>query len=252
MIDEARNPIDEPVALARRVFPSRCWLMAVASLPLVLAPAALHATTALDAIKLLPKERRSRVVRIEGRDGAPEPGRWHILVSDPAAQNGLKEFVVADGAIVAERAISQFAESLTPDQMLGDGVRYNSDRAAQLAQQFALVNGVTVATIGYQLRKDAPTSIPMWRLTCLDANGREVGSLTVTATKGWVISHQGFPVEPASEREEKSREKLRTSAATQVVRDRTVQVDREPVPPPPKKAGFIQRLFGADRQAPPR
>ena len=226
--------------------------MMAASFVLVLAPAVLHATTALDAIKLLPKEHRVRVARVEGRDGTPEPGRWHILVSDPASENGLKEFVIADGAIVAERGISQFAESLAPDQMLGDGVRYNSDRAAQLAQQFAQVNGVTVATIGYQLRKDAPTSIPMWRLTCLDANGREVGSLTVTATKGWVISHQGFPVEPATEREEKSREKLRTSAATQVVRDRTVQVDREPAQPPPKKAGFIQRLFGADRQAPPR
>ena len=205
-------------------------------------------STALDALKLLPKEQRGRVARIEARDGAPEPERWHILVSDPAAENGLKEFVVADGVIVAERGISQFAESLTPAQVLGDGVRFNSDRAAQIAQQFAQVNGVTVATIAYQLRKDGPTAIPMWRLTCFDAIGREIGSLTVTATKGWVISHQGFPLEPASEREEKAKERFRTSGTTQVARDRTVQT--APEPQPARRPGLIQRLFGPGRQAP--
>ena len=206
-------------------------------------------STALDAVKLLPKEQRARVARIEARDGTPEPDRWYILVSDPAAENGLKEFVVADGAIVAGRGISQFAESLTPAQVIGDTVRFNSDRAAQIAQQFAQVNGVTVATIAYQLRKDGPTAIPMWRLTCFDAAGREAGSLTVTATKGWVISHQGFALEPASVRDEKAKEKFRTSGTTQVVRDRTVQAAPEPQPAQ-RKPGLIQRLFGAGQQAP--
>ena len=203
-------------------------------------------STALDALKLLPKEQRARVARIEARDGAPEPQRWHILVSDPAAENGLKEFVVAGGILVAERGISQFAESLTPEQMLGDSVRFNSDRAAQLAQQFAQANEVTVATIAYQLRKDPATAIPIWRLTCFDAIGREIGSLVLTATKGWVMSNPGFAVEPASVREEKAREKLRTSATTPVVRERAAQAT--PEPQPAKKPGFIQRLFGAGRQ----
>ncbi len=215
-------------------------------------------STALEAVKLLPKEQRARVARIEGREGELEPERWHILVHDRAAQNGLKEFVVANGAIVAEREISQFAESLTSEQVFGESVRFDSNRAAQLVQQYALVNGVTVGSIGYQLRKDNATAVPLWRLNCYDPIGRELGSLTITATKGVVISHQGFSVEPAPVvAAEKPREKLRTAPTTQVVRDATVQPPRPPPPPPvatpmPRKPGILQKFFGGGRQPPPQ
>ncbi len=224
-------------------------------LPGLIASGLAAGSTALDAVKLLPKEHRARVARIEAREGTPEPERWHILVSDPSAENGLKEFVVAGGAIVAERGISQFSESLTPGQMLGDGVRFNSDRAAQIAQQFAQANAVTVATIAYQLRKDTPTAIPLWRLTCFDSIGREVGSLTFTATKGAVISTQGFPIEPPP-REEKPRERPRiTAAPPPVVRERTVPVapvQAAPEPPPTRRPGLIERIFKGGRQGPPQ
>ena len=207
-------------------------------------------TTALDAVKLLPKEMRARIARIEARDGSPEPERWYILVQDRAAENGLKEFVVADGAIVAERGISQFAERLAPEQMLGDGVRFDSDRAAQIAQQYAQLNDVTAATIAYQLRRDGTAAVPMWRLTCFNAIGREVGSLTITATKGAVISHQGFSIEPTPVVVEKPREKPRAVAVPQIARATAVQQppSPEPPPPPPKKPGLVERLFGGARQ----
>ncbi len=219
-----------------------------------LIPSGLAASsTALDAVKLLPKEQRARVARIEAREGTPEPERWHILVSDPSAENGLKEFVVAGGAIVAERGISQFSESLTPAQMLGDGVRFNSDRAAQVVQQFAQANAVTVASIAYQLRKDTPTAIPLWRLICFDSIGREIGSLTLTATKGAVISTQGFPIEPSPVREEKPRERPRITAVPPPVRERTVQpapAPAAPQPAPEKRPGLIERIFRGGRQGP--
>ncbi len=206
--------------------------------------------TALDAVKLLPREQRANVALIEARDGSPEPQRWHILVNDRAAENGLKEFVVANGAIVAERGVSQFAENLVADQILGDGVRFDSDSALKIVQRYAQVNDVSVANVGYQLRKDGAKSVPLWRLTCYDPRGREIGSLTIAATKGAVISHQGFSVEPASAVAEKPREKLRTAAATQVVRDATVQPVREAEPvPPPKKPNVLRRLFGIGKPA---
>ena len=211
-------------------------------------------TTALDAVKLLPKEHRARVARIEARDGSPVPERWHILVNDRDLPNGLREFVVADGAIVAERSVSQFAESLTPEQIIGDAVRFDSSRAAQLVEQYAKVNDVTVGNIAYQLRKDGATSVPLWRLTCYDPLGRELGSLTITGTKGAVISHQGFSIEPAPAVAEKPREKFRTVPTTQVERDTTVQPVRETQPPPstPKKANGIQRLFGGGKPEQPQ
>ena len=158
---------------------------------------------------------------------------------------------VAEGVIVAERGISQFAESLTPEMVIGDSVRFDSNRAAQLLQQYAQVNGVTVGSIAYQLRKDGPTAVPLWRLTCYDPIGRDVGSLTITATKGAVISHQGFSVEPVPIVAEKSREKLRTAPPSQAVRDATAQPAREaqPAPPPPKRPNVIQRLFGGGKPA---
>ena len=211
-------------------------------------------STALDAVKLLPREQRGRVARIEARDGSPGPERWHILVHDHAAENGLKEFVVAGGALVAERAISQFAESLTPDQILGDGVRFNSDRAAQLVQQFAQANDIIVASIAYQLRKDGAAAVPLWRLTCYSALGREIGSLTITATKGAIISHQGFTVEPAPVVAEKPREKPRPAPPAPVVREVAVQPVREVAPPspPPKKPNVLERLFGGRKSEPPQ
>ena len=211
-------------------------------------------STALDAVKSLPREQRARVARIEARDGSPAPERWHLLVHDRAAENGLKEFVVAEGVIVAERGISQFAESLTPDQVLGDGVRFNSDRAAQLVQQYAQANAIIVASIAYQLRKDGPAAVPLWRLTCYNVLGREIGSLTITATKGAVISHQGFTVEPAPVVAEKPREKPRPAPVAQVTREVPVRPIREeaPPPPPPKKPNVLQRLFGGRKSEPPQ
>src|SRR5438046_3902324 len=73
--------------------------------------------TALDALKLLPKGMGKNLARIEAREGTPVPERWHILVHDAQSENGLREFVVADGKLVADRTLSQFAEKLTDDDI---------------------------------------------------------------------------------------------------------------------------------------
>jgi hypothetical protein len=219
-----------------------CTFACVAGMAASAFPAA---TTALEALKLLPKDARKLVARVEAREGSPNPERWHILVNDKGAENGLKEFVVADGAIVAERSISQFAENLSASDALGDDVRFDSDRAAQLVRQYAQVNAVTAATIDYQLRKDGATAI--WRLTCYDDAGKSVGMLTLTATKGAVISHQGFAVEPAAESDRNAREKFQTTGTSPVIRDRDGQY--RVATPIPKKPGLFQRIFrGGDRE----
>jgi hypothetical protein len=156
-----------------------------------------QSTTALDAVKLLPKGEARKLARIEAREGAPEPERWYLLTHDELSETGLREYVVAAGEVVASRTLSQFAESLTPEDVMGsDVVKFDSDKAARLVQRFGAVNGMTVATIHYQLRKAGPDAVPLWALSCVDAAGVEVGRLVVSATKGNVISHDGFAVEP--------------------------------------------------------
>jgi hypothetical protein len=179
--------------MARLHFPFLALLLA--------APVAFAQTTqsesALRAIRLLPKGEAKRISRIEAREGTPAPERWHILVHDPKETNGLREYVVAGGELVAARALSQFAEHLQPGDVVGlDAIKVDSDRAVKLAEQYALANELSIATVDYALRKEGQNAVPLWTLTCLDAGGKEVGKLVVSAGKGTVVSHDGFPVEP--------------------------------------------------------
>ena len=153
--------------------------------------------TALDAIKDLPKEQAAHVARIEARGGTPQPDRWYILTQDPGADNGVHEFVVSNGEIVASRAVSQFAESLKADDVVGaDPLKIDSDKVAKLAHDYADANGATVASMNYELKKDGPDAAPAWTVSCLDDKGNKVGSIVVTAGKGNVVAHDGFSLEP--------------------------------------------------------
>jgi hypothetical protein len=161
---------------------------------------ALHAETALDAIKLLPKDQAARIARIEGRDGAPDPDRWYILTQDPAAENGLHEYVVSDGKIVASRSLSQFAEALTPADVVGAApVKIDSDAMAKLARHYADANGSAVSTLNYELKRAGPGGAPAWTVSCVDSTGTTVGELVVAASAGTVVSHDGFTVVPEAE-----------------------------------------------------
>ena len=170
----------------------------------LLASAALCAATdtpgsVMNAIKQLPRGEAKKIALIEARDGTPVPERWHILVNDPKDENGLHEYVVAGGEVVASRNISQFAESLKPTDVVGGGaVRIDSDKLADLAQQYALANSVTIASLNYTLKKEGADAAPLWNVACLDETGKEVGHLVVSASKGSVVSHEGFTAEPDS------------------------------------------------------
>lgn len=155
------------------------------------------ALSALDALRLLPRGDGKRVARIVARDGAPVPERWHFLVFDPKTENGVREYVVAAGEVVAAREVSQFAESLRAEDVVGaDAVKVDSDRAAKQVQQYAQINNLTVTTLHYELKKVGATAAPLWTVACLDAAGKEVGQLVISASRGTVLSHPGFAAEP--------------------------------------------------------
>lgn len=163
---------------------------------LLLAAAPLRAQmSALDALRLLPRGDGKRLARIVARDGTPVPERWHFLVHDAKAENGLREYVVAGGEVVASREVSQFAEGLRAEDVAGaDAVKVDSDRAAKQVQQYAELNKLTVKTLHYELKKSATG--PLWTVACLDAAGKEVGQLVISASRGTVVSHPGFAAEP--------------------------------------------------------
>jgi len=213
-------------------------------------------SSALGALKLLPRGEARRLARIVARDGTPVPERWHFIVHDPKAETGVHEYVVAAGEVVASREVSQFAESLrVEDEVGGDALRVDSDRAAKLAQQYALVNNKTVVAMHYELKKLGAAAVPLWTVTCLDDAGRELGHIVISAGKGNVVSHEGFPIDPPPPvtppvPEEKPRPPAIASGAKPTPRPAPTPVPvavAEPVVPPaatpePKKPGMLERV----------
>ena len=158
--------------------------------------ASLPDPTALGALGLLPKDVASRVARVEGPDGHPFPERWYVLVHDPGLPTGLREYVFAEGQAVANRGLSQFADTVSAEEVIGAAaVKINSNDAAGIAAQFTLHNGQLLGSIRYELAKiDA---VPAWRLTCAAPDGQFLGRVIVHATSGSVLSFEGFPKAPS-------------------------------------------------------
>lgn len=158
------------------------------------------AESALEALAHLPKDQAAHLARIEGRGGSPAPDRWYFLVYDPAAETGVHEFVVADGQVVASRALSQFADSLKPEEVMDPAsLKTDSAQAAKLAAAYAAANGVNATSINYELRNG--DGAPAWKLSCLNDAGTSLGEVTVAAQTGEVLAHGGFiqtPREPAA------------------------------------------------------
>ena len=176
------------------------YLRAFLFLLFVSTAAAQGSGTALDALRLLPKDVVKRLSRIEAREGTPAPERWYLLVHEPAEERGVREFVVADGKFVTSRTLSQVAETLKPADIIGaDSVKIDSAHVAKLAAAFADANGAKVGSLNYELTRDAESNAPAWKVTVLDAAGDQLGVLVVNATKGTVLSSEGFEKSPASD-----------------------------------------------------
>ena len=226
------------------------------------------ASSALGALKLLPRGEAKRLARIEARDGTPVPERWYFIVHDPKSETGVHEYVVAGGVIVASREVSQFAESLRPEDVVGgDALKINSDRAAKLAQQYALVNNMNVTAMQYELKKEGAAAAPLWSVTCLGEDGKELGRLVVSAGKGTVVSHDGFAAEPPPPAPPPPPIPATPSPVDRLRQPATAVIEPKatpaPVPvaiavpvepaatPPPKKPGLFDRLFGRKERTPP-
>jgi hypothetical protein len=206
--------------------------------------------SAFSALKLIPRGDDRKVARIEAREGTPVPERWYILVNDPKDENGLHEYVVAGGSVVASRNVSQFAEVVKPGDVFGgEPLRIDSDRVANIAREYAAANNVTISSMNYELKKDGTGAALLWNVTCMDENGKEMGRVYVTANKGTVVSHDGFTAEPAGIATEKLKSpadlaRARAEAKKQPRIARAIPVGPA-TPEPTKKPGFLQRVGGS-------
>jgi len=192
---------------------------------------------------MIPKDAAKRLARIEAREGAPEPERWYLLVYEPADERGMREFVVAGGKLVTSRLISQFAETLTPEDVIGaDAVKIDSTHIAKLASAFANAEGAKVGSLNYELTRDAESKSPVWRVTVMDAVGDQLGILTVDAAKGVVLGSDGFGKTPEAD--------LLAPPAKVAIAERTAARRTKAASKPTPKPGLLKRIFSADRKSP--
>ena len=226
--------------------------------------------TAIGALGLLPAEAANHVARIEGPDGRPFPERWYVLVHDAAAPRGLREFVFSGGKLVTGRTLSQFADTLSADDVIpASAVKINNDQAAGIAAQFAIANNKQMGSVRYELARGAVPGVPVWRLTCMGPDGQTIGTLTLHATKGSLLSFQGFeksplpveaeaaadvpPTDPTVAAKTTKPTKPATSGTTTGTNTaatnrpvRATPVKRQPTPPP--KQGPIDRIGNTFRR----
>lgn len=149
--------------------------------------------TAFRAYTAIPPEAAWRLVRVGACEGTPVPERWHFVVHDPQQPNGLRDYVVAGGRVVATNSVSQFAsEAQARDILMPGAVRIDSDHVAAMAEQYAAANHMTVASMNYELRRDLLDPHPVWKVTCLDSQNRTLGWLVCDARTGEVVAHGNF------------------------------------------------------------
>ncbi len=214
--------------------------------------------SAFDAVRLLAPERQTALAMVVARGGTPVPERWYLLTFDPTAEVGLREFVVADGKIVADRIFSQFAETLTEGAVFEpESLKVNSDRAAMIASAFCQANKVEAKSLHYDLRRGDATGAPLWTIICVSENGQELGRVIISAATGVVIAHPGFREFPSLEQLEGKAPSIAQSdtaekpETTSAPRSHSPSPERRTIPRakpvPTPKPNIFRRIFGGNR-----
>lgn len=161
--------------------------------------AAAKPLSAFEAMKLLPMEDAKRLALIVGCEGEPTPARWHFLVYDEKAENGYREYVVADQKLIMQREFSQFATEIRAADALADQpIEWDSSQIEEITRGYVLANKSEVHAVNYELRKAATEETAVWKVLCMNKEREPIGSLVISATEGKVLAHQGFPQEPSA------------------------------------------------------
>lgn len=172
------------------------FLPALLILSAAAAPAA-EQVSAMTACKALPKALHRSIARLGAKGGKPSPEIWTIVTRDGKAANGLREYTVTAGTVVATRGSSDLAEKITSSDVIGlNGFKVDSDQLAELAAGYAAANNVAPASFDYDLRKEGEDAAPLWTITAYNDAGTKLGSVVLAAHTGSVISHEGFALTP--------------------------------------------------------
>ena len=149
--------------------------------------------TAYKALHLVGAERDHallhRVIEVKGRNGAPQPEKWVVVLDDPIARGGVREIEVANRRIVSERTpVKTYSGSSEGIVMNFQKLNLDSDGAFTLAEQQARNARIGFHAVDYVLRCEESNAAPTWVLQLLDEKQRNIGSIVISADNGAVLS----------------------------------------------------------------
>jgi hypothetical protein len=160
-------------------------------------PLSLHAEgpdSAYQALRVVGSQRGpdalKHVIEVEGRDGAPQPVSWRVVLDDPAARGGVREIEVAHGKIVSEHTpIRAYSGSSAGALIDFHKLNLDSSGAFSVAEKEAQKAHVGFDSVDYTLRtSDGPDANPVWVLHMMDTDHHSIGTLSVAADTGSIVA----------------------------------------------------------------
>lgn len=154
--------------------------------------AAASGATAYEALQVIRKAKGDdalvKLIEVRGETGRPQPQSWTILMNDPAARAGIREFVVSGSEILSERTpLRGYTDRTQLPPLAFARLNLDSDGAFRIANAQAADRKVGFDSLDYLLRTNDATGAPMWVLRLFDYMGAPVGSIQVSAEDGTVI-----------------------------------------------------------------
>ena len=134
----------------------------------------------------------NHVVSVAGTNGDPQPETWKILIEDPKARGGVREFEVGNGRILSERTPLRASVESSLGQVIDTSkLNLDSSGAYTLAQQTANKSHVQFKTADYTLQSDERGN-PIWKITLLRPSGELAGTISIGANHGTVTRTEGL------------------------------------------------------------
>jgi hypothetical protein len=151
--------------------------------------------TAYQALRTVGTERGpdalKHVVEVEGHGGVPEPEVWTVVLDDPSARGGIRELNIAHGKIVGEHTpLKTYGGSSAGALIDFHKLNLDSSGAFTVAEKQSEKTHVGFDAVDYTLRTgDGPDASPVWVLHMVDTNHHSVGTLSLAADTGVVVTN---------------------------------------------------------------
>lgn len=134
----------------------------------------------------------NRVISVTGVDGDPQPRTWKILVEDRNSNGGVREIVVEDNRIAAQRVPNRSVVGSTQGATINTArLNLDSTGAYSVASHTAETSHVNYALTSYTLRTDEKGN-PIWIVTLADRSSRPLGAIHIRASDGRVLRVEGM------------------------------------------------------------